>query len=127
MVLWIDTVVPKVELTYSMLIPTVDSSNSAWYISYNKYLEFEILKKLNWRALKMMDLLTKINELAAKNKEIGLTSAELLQRDQLRQQYLQQIRGQVLANINSFTLIDEHGQDVTPEKIKDYKSNQFYF
>jgi len=74
-----------------------------------------------------MELLTKINELAAKNKEIGLTSAELQQRDQLRKQYLQQIRGQVLANINSFTLVDESGQDVTPEKIKEYKSNQFYF
>ena len=75
----------------------------------------------------MMELLTKINELAAKNKEVGLTSAELLQRDQLRKQYLQQIRGQVLANINSFTLVNELGQDVTPEKIKEYKSNQFYF
>ncbi len=75
----------------------------------------------------MMELLTKINELAAKNKEVGLTSAELQQRDQLRKQYLQQIRGQVLANINSFTLVDESGQDVTPEKIKEYKSNQFYF
>ena len=75
----------------------------------------------------MMELLTKINKLAAKNKEVGLTSAELQQRDQLRQQYLQQIRGQVLANINSFTLVDESGQDVTPEKIKEYKSNQFYF
>lgn len=75
----------------------------------------------------MMDLLNKINELAAKNKEVGLTSAEYELRDQLRQQYLQQIRGQVLANINSFTLVDEFGQDVTPEKIKDYKSNQFYF
>jgi len=75
----------------------------------------------------MMELLTKINELAAKNKEVGLTSTELQQRDQLRKQYLQQIRGQVLANINSFTLVDESGQDVTPEKIKEYKSNQFYF
>jgi len=74
-----------------------------------------------------MELLTKINELAAKNKEVGLTSTELQQRDQLRKQYLQQIRGQVLANINSFTLVDESGQDVTPEKIKEYKSNQFYF
>ena len=75
----------------------------------------------------MMELLTKINELAAKNKEVGLTSAEYELRDQLRKQYLQQIRGQVLANINSFTLVDELGQDVTPEKIKEYKSNQFYF
>ena len=75
----------------------------------------------------MMELLTKINELAAKNKEVGLTSAEYELRDQLRKQYLQQIRGQVLANINSFTLLDELGQDVTPEKIKEYKSNQFYF
>ena len=75
----------------------------------------------------MMELLTKINELAAKNKEVGLTSTVLQQRDQLRKQYLQQIRGQVLANINSFTLVDESGQDVTPDKIKDYKSNQFYF
>ena len=75
----------------------------------------------------MMELLTKINELAAKNKEVGLTSTEYELRDQLRQQYLRQIRGQVLANINSFTLVDESGQDVTPEKIKEYKSNQFYF
>ena len=75
----------------------------------------------------MMELLTKINELATKNKEVGLTSTEYEQRDQLRKQYLQQIRGQVLANINSFTLVDELGQDVTPEKIKEYKGNQFYF
>lgn len=75
----------------------------------------------------MVELLNRINELAAKNKEVGLTPAEYQERDQLRKQYLQQIRGQVLANVNSFILVDGLGQDVTPEKIKEYKNNQFYF
>ena len=75
----------------------------------------------------MMELLNRINELATKNKEIGLTASELLERDQLRTDYLQQIRGQMLDHISSLTFVDENGQDVTPEKVKEYKNNLYDF
>ncbi len=75
----------------------------------------------------MMELLNRINELATKNREIGLTASELLERDQLRTDYLQQIRGQMLDHISSLTFVDENGQDVTPEKVKEYKNNLYDF
>lgn len=75
----------------------------------------------------MMELLNRINVLAAKNKEVGLTPAELQERDQLRGQYLQQIRGQMMDHISSLTLVDEEGQDVTPEKVKEYKDSLYDF
>ncbi|WP_431030342.1 DUF896 domain-containing protein [Lysinibacillus sp. LZ02] len=52
----------------------------------------------------MMELLNRMNALAVRNKEVGLTPTEVKEREQLRQQYLQQIRCQVLANMNCFAL-----------------------
>ncbi|WP_114800144.1 DUF896 domain-containing protein [Moraxella canis] len=63
--------------------------------------------------------LDRINELARIAKTTGLTQDELTERDELRQRYLAQIRGQVLNSLSTVTLLDEAGNDVTPTKLRD--------
>lgn len=65
----------------------------------------------------MISSLTRINELARKNRTVGLTEAEFEERAQLRQEYLKEIRGQVSSNITSITIQNEDGIDVTPAKL----------
>lgn len=64
------------------------------------------------------DLLKRINELAHKNKAEGLTDAEKQERQQLREQYLQNFREAFRSNIELMQLYDKSGKEVTPEKIK---------
>lgn len=63
--------------------------------------------------------LDRINELAAKAKSVGLTDGEIAERDTLRKSYLAKIRGQVLLSLSGVTLLDENGNDVTPQKLRD--------
>lgn len=65
----------------------------------------------------MIKSLGRINELAAKAKKEGLTEEEIAERDELRQEYLREIRGQVKSTMSTVTVVDESGQDVTPEKL----------
>lgn len=62
--------------------------------------------------------LDRINELANLQKTIGLTDAEKEEQKVLRENYLKQIRGQVLDSFSGMTVIDPLGNDVTPEKLK---------
>ena len=55
----------------------------------------------------MIAVLPRINELAAIEKSIGLTNEQLLERAALRKEYLQQIRGQVLSNMQSIKVVAE--------------------
>ncbi|UHA72009.1 DUF896 domain-containing protein [Paenibacillus sp. 481] len=66
----------------------------------------------------MINILDRINVLARKNKGNGLTHSELEERDVLRQQYLQIIRGHVNTSFTGLTILDAHGHDVTPKKSK---------
>ncbi len=70
------------------------------------------------------DLISRINALAKKNKEQGLTKEETIERDQLRQEYLKMIRGQVKSHLSTIKVVDEEGNDVTPKKVKDLKRNK---
>lgn len=65
----------------------------------------------------MISSLTRINELAQKNRTVGLTEAEIEERAELRQEYLKEIRGQVSSSITSITIQNEDGIDVTPAKL----------
>jgi len=69
----------------------------------------------------MIKSLDRINELARKQREIGLTNDERSEQKQLRTAYLQEIRGQVLQKFSGMTIIDPDGNDVTPEKIREAK------
>lgn len=62
--------------------------------------------------------LDRINELANKQKATGLTDEERTEQKQLREDYLRQIRGQVLDSFSGLTVVDPMGNDVTPEKLK---------
>lgn len=75
----------------------------------------------------MIKSLDRINELAKKKREEGLTSTEQIEQGELREEYLREIRGQVLETFSDLTVIDPLGNDVTPEKLRkeqDKKNNE---
>lgn len=66
----------------------------------------------------MINNLGRINELAKKQREEGLTNAELVEQQVLREDYLREIRGQVLDTFSGMTVLDPLGNDVTPDKLR---------
>ncbi|KKK34446.1 hypothetical protein WQ57_23140 [Mesobacillus campisalis] len=70
----------------------------------------------------MIQSLGRINELARKQREKGLTSAEKVEQQALREDYLREIRGQVLNTVSGITVLDPLGNDVTPEKVRNLKT-----
>lgn len=66
----------------------------------------------------MKDLLKRINELANKSKTIGLTDEEKEEQKRLRQQYIEIFRGNFKKTLMNLKVVDEEGNDVTPEKLK---------
>ena len=61
----------------------------------------------------------RINELARKKKTVGLTPVEQEEQLLLRQEYLEAFRGGMRNHIEGLKIIDEEGNDVTPEKLKE--------
>lgn len=66
----------------------------------------------------MIQGLDRINELAKKQREVGLTNAEKVEQQVLREDYLRQIRGQVLNTFSGLTVVDPLGNDVTPDRLR---------
>ncbi len=64
-------------------------------------------------------LLKRINELAHKNKEEGLTEAETKERAKLRKEYLRNFREAMRSNIEMMRIFDDNGKEVTPEKVRE--------
>ncbi|MGX7078040.1 DUF896 domain-containing protein [Globicatella sp. HMSC072A10] len=64
------------------------------------------------------DKLRRINELSKKKKEHGLTEAELKEQSILREEYLQNLRKGFRNHIEGLKIVDEEGNDVTPDKLK---------
>ncbi|MBB1062285.1 DUF896 domain-containing protein [Limosilactobacillus fastidiosus] len=64
-------------------------------------------------------LLKRINELAHKNKEEGLTEAETEERAKLRKEYLKNFREAMRSNIEMMRIFDDNGKEVTPEKVRE--------
>ena len=60
----------------------------------------------------------RINELARKKKTVGLIQAEQDEQLLLRQEYLEAFRGGMRNHIEGLKVVDEEGNDVTPEKLK---------
>lgn len=69
----------------------------------------------------MIDILGRINELSKKEREEGLTNAERVEQQVLREDYLREIRGQVISTFSEMTILDPLGNDVTPEKLRKEK------
>ncbi len=65
---------------------------------------------------KMDTLVKRINELAHKNKSVGLTDDELAERDRLRKEYLAEFRKGMKQNImDNLYVVDEKGNKVKVE------------
>ena len=60
----------------------------------------------------------RINELARKKKTVGLTQVEQDEQLLLRQEYSESFRGGMRNHIEGLKIVDEEGNDVTPEKLK---------
>ncbi len=71
----------------------------------------------------MISSLTRINELAKKEREVGLTNSEWVEQIALREDYLREIRGQVRNSLSGVTIVDPLGNDVTPEKIRSLRKD----
>ena len=82
--------------------------------------------KSEWRkkyVCSSKDKLARINELAKKAKETGLTELEAKEQSKLRAEYLQTFRSSMLNTLKSVNVIDPEGNDVTPEKLKKLQRN----
>ena len=62
--------------------------------------------------------ISRINELAKKKKEEKLTPTEEKEQQLLRQEYLEAFRGGMRNHIEGLKIVDEEGNDVTPDKLK---------
>lgn len=71
--------------------------------------------------------LDRINELARIQRTVGLTDNQKAEQKELREDYLRQIRGQVLDSFSGLTVIDPLGNDVTPEKLKEEQAKNREF
>jgi len=68
--------------------------------------------------------LNRINELAKKKKEVGLSRDEAKEQSQLRAEYLKFFRSSMVNTIENLKVIDPNGTDVTPQKVKDIKNRK---
>lgn len=60
----------------------------------------------------------RINELYKKSKTIGLTDEEAKEQQSLRLEYMQSVRTSLKSNLLNLKIVDEKGDDVTPNKLK---------
>lgn len=68
--------------------------------------------------------LNRINELAKKKKEQGLTETEAKEQTKLRVEYLKSFRSSMLNTLENVKIYDPNGDDVTPQKIKDIQEKK---
>ncbi|WP_028592870.1 DUF896 domain-containing protein [Paenibacillus massiliensis] len=66
----------------------------------------------------MRIMLNRINQLARKANEVGLTEIEKTEQTNLRKEYLQIFRGSVKSILLNSTIYDPNNDDVTPEKLR---------
>ncbi|MFV8827248.1 DUF896 domain-containing protein [Alkalihalobacterium sp. APHAB7] len=63
--------------------------------------------------------IARINELANRAKTTGLTANEVKEQKELRAEYVKSFRASFKNQLHSVKVVDEKGQDVTTEKLKD--------
>ena len=68
--------------------------------------------------------MSRINELANTAKKEGLTITEQAEQKQLREEYLTAFRGGMRHHIEGMKVVDDEGNDVTPEKLKDIQKEK---
>ena len=66
--------------------------------------------------MEMKDVIARINELAAKNKTVGLTEEELAERDKLRRIYIDSYKQNLVAQLENTYIVQPDGTKVKVEK-----------
>ncbi|TKC18754.1 DUF896 domain-containing protein [Robertmurraya kyonggiensis] len=66
--------------------------------------------------------MARINELANKAKQTRLTDEEAKEQTLLRKEYLETFRSSMLTTLKGVTIMDPDGNDVTPDKLKQYQN-----
>ncbi|ASF39556.1 DUF896 domain-containing protein [Halobacillus halophilus] len=66
----------------------------------------------------------RINELANKSKQEELTAKEKEEQQELRQEYLKNVRKSFKNQLKGVTVIDPEGKDVTPKKLREMQENE---
>ena len=69
--------------------------------------------------------ISRINDLSKKKKAGTLTEAEAKEQTQLRKEYLDTFRNSMRETIENVKIVDQEGNDVTPEKVKEAKKKKF--
>ena len=57
----------------------------------------------------MKEVIARINELAAKNKTVGLTDEELVERDKLRRIYIDSYKANLVSQLENTYIVDPDG------------------
>ncbi|MEG0283845.1 MAG: DUF896 domain-containing protein [Erysipelotrichales bacterium] len=70
------------------------------------------------------ELIDRINFLAHKKKGEGLTNDELKEQQELREEYIKIFRAGFKDHLMGIKVIDEEGNDVTPDKLKKEKAER---
>lgn len=66
----------------------------------------------------MKDLIPRINELARKDKSVGLTEDEKQEQIMLRKKYIEAFRGNLKNTLLGVKVVSKDGEDITPSKLK---------
>ena len=59
--------------------------------------------------MNMNEVIARINELAAKNKTVGLTAEELAERDKLRRIYIDSVKQNLVGQLENTTILYPDG------------------
>jgi len=70
--------------------------------------------------------LDRINMLAKKAKETGLTEQEAKEQSTLRREYLETFRSSMFNTLKGVTIVDPNGNEVTPKKLKEVQKKNLH-
>ncbi len=62
--------------------------------------------------MEMKDVIARINELAAKNKTVGLTEEELVERDKLRRIYIDSYKASLVGQLENTYIVQPDGTKI---------------
>ena len=62
--------------------------------------------------MEMKEVIARINELAAKNKTVGLTDEELIERDKLRRIYIDSYKASLVGQLENTYIVQPDGTKV---------------
>ena len=62
--------------------------------------------------MEMKEVIARINELAAKNKTVGLTEEELVERDKLRRIYIDSYKASLIGQLENTYIVQPDGTKI---------------